>query len=136
SSVESRMRGPHAEVSAQGGDEERAASGRGTRGASGQAYVYRRIPDVICGGTANRRASSAVDCIDGQDRLTVQVRTCADGSAALDPLHRGAVSPETGRYVEDSLWEQVDNGGCPEDPSPEVVLTVEEFRRLPLVPAA
>jgi len=35
-----------------------------------------------------------------------------------------------------SEWEQVDNGGCPEDPEPQVVLTAAEFRRLPLVARA
>ncbi|MDT0166745.1 hypothetical protein Q9R32_14415 [Actinotalea sp. AC32] len=32
-------------------------------------------------------------------------------------------------------WEQVDTGGCPEDPTTTVVLTATDFRRLPLTPS-
>ncbi len=62
----------------------------------------------------------------------VRSRACVDGSVALDPLFRREVDG-SGRQV--GLWEQVDVGGCPEDGGvvEPVVLSGEEFRRLPLV---
>ncbi|MBX9244030.1 PKD domain-containing protein [Actinotalea ferrariae] len=55
---------------------------------------------------------------------------CADGAESLDPLYRRDVDPVTGEGV--GPWVQVDDGGCPEDVAPTIVLSAEEFRRLPL----
>ncbi|WP_372594720.1 PKD domain-containing protein [Actinotalea sp.] len=71
-------------------------------------------------------------CIDGVSGGTV-TRTCADGTTALDPLFR---RPLDASGAPSGPWEQVDNGGCPEDPPVAVVLSAAEFARLPLTPSA
>ena len=102
------------------------------RAASDQPVQYqeRRAPYVRCGSLDSMPRFTS--CIDGIDSIPV-VRTCADGTTALDPLFRREVDPTTGMGL--SPWEQVDNGGCPEDPDTTVVFTVEDFRRLPLTPS-
>ena len=96
------------------------------RGAS--EYEFRRIPPQFCG-TLDATAVSA-PCVDGAASGPV-IRQCSDGSLALAPLFRRPVDPDTGASL--GLWEPTsDVGGCPEDPPVAVVLTAEEFRRLPL----
>ena len=94
-------------------------------------FDFRRIPAAFCG-SLDTLASSPVLCIDGVAGNTV-VRTCADGTTALDPLFRRPLDP-TGTPT--GPWEQIDNGGCPEDPPVTVILTAAEFSRLPLTPSA
>ena len=96
-------------------------------GSSGAAYTYKRIPQTYCG--TNDASPNGAMCVDGVDSGP-RVTTCPDGSAALDPLFRREVNPATGQYV--GPWVQVDAGGCLEDLAAAVVLTAEEFRRLPL----
>ncbi|WP_051480417.1 PKD domain-containing protein [Cellulomonas sp. KRMCY2] len=86
-------------------------------------YEYRRVPLPRCG----ELDPLAVDrqCID--DLGVAQV--CADGSVPLAPLQRREVDPVTGAGL--SPWSRVDPGGC-QDGTDLVVLSVEEFRRLPL----
>ncbi|MCU1432311.1 MAG: hypothetical protein JWP95_1416 [Actinotalea sp.] len=91
-------------------------------------YTYARVPQFYCG-TSNG-LNSRNPCVDGAPSGRI-VRPCADGSTALDPLFRRELDPVTGIQI--GLWEQVDNGGCPEDPpAPVIVLSTEDFRRLPL----
>ncbi len=97
-------------------------------GAGPVAAIFERIPRAFCGnGDATPTVGRA--CVDGADSGEVVI-TCADGSQALDPLFRRALDPVTQRAV--GPWEQVDNGGCPEDVAPVITLSAEEFRRLPL----
>ncbi|WP_024287769.1 hypothetical protein [Cellulomonas sp. KRMCY2] len=91
-------------------------------------FVERRIPVVVCG-TESDLAASGAPCVDGAETFA-RARVCADGSEALPPLWRRDVDPATGLGV--GPWVRVDEGYCPEDDA-AVVLTVEEFRRLPLV---
>ena len=93
------------------------------------AYAYRRVAEEFCG-TNDSTGTDWQMCIDGADS-GVRVTTCPDGSAALDPLYRrplDAAGNPTGP------WERVDDGGCAEDLEP-IVLTAEDFRRLPLTPS-
>ncbi len=96
------------------------------------SYAHRRIPLTYCG-SADGLATSPTACIDGVSGGTVS-RTCADGTAALDPLFRREIDPATGAFI--GPWQQVDSGGCPEDPPVTVVLTAADFSRLPLTPSA
>jgi hypothetical protein len=98
-----------------------------SRGGSGPRYAFQRIAPTFCG-SLDDLATSAAMCVDGVDGGTVS-RVCEDGSSALDPLFRRELDPATGDGV--GPWEQVDNGGCPEDGS-TVLLTASQFRRLPL----
>lgn len=98
---------------------------------AGPRYDYVRLPLIICGTEPRTRAVMDRACVAGISD-TPAVRTCEDGSTALDPLLRREVDAVTGEPLTD--WVQVDTGGCPEDGTPDVVLTAEEFRRLPLVP--
>src|SRR5690554_1477854 len=91
----------------------------------------RRVPS-FCGNLTQDRTHSPDPCVDGAADAPV-LRTCEDGTQALAPLFRRALDAATGEVVEG--WRQVDNGGCPEDPAVDVVLSAEEFRRLPLVPS-
>lgn len=100
------------------------------RAASAAVYAEKRMAHIRCGSLDSMPRFTS--CIDGIDSIPV-VRTCADGTTALDPLFRREVDPATGMGL--SPWEQVDNGGCPEDPDTTVVFTVEDFRRLPLTPS-
>jgi hypothetical protein len=93
-------------------------------------YQYARLPRTVCG-TRDDRAGVTSTCVDDTISGTV-VRLCADGTPALDPLFRHEVDA-TGALVGD--WEQVDVGGCVEDPPVTVVLTAADFRRLPLTPS-
>ena len=95
-------------------------------------YLFVRRPLVLCG-SLEARAFASTMCLAESADLTVN-RVCDDGSAALDPLFRRRVDPTTGAAA--GLWEQVDNGGCPEDPPATVVLTVADFRRLPIAPSS
>lgn len=131
SPIQSRMREAHVHLEGER-TSSRDTAGRASSAAGREPYVYQRIQTVVCGAGVNPRSDSPVPCMDEGDRTITQIRTCEDGSTALDPLHRRAISAETGGYVPGSGWEQVDNGGCPEEPTPQVVLTVEEFRRLPI----
>lgn len=91
-------------------------------------YGYLRRPRAFCG-TLDAVATTA-PCVEGAPSGRV-IRYCADGSEALEPLFRREVDPVTAQYI--GTWEQVEAGGCPEDaPAGPVVVSVEEFRRLPL----
>ncbi|WP_225753147.1 PKD domain-containing protein [Actinotalea sp. Marseille-Q4924] len=94
-------------------------------------HSFKRMPDQVCGSLAGA-AASPTTCVDGAGTVDV-VRSCADGTAALDPLFRRPTDPTTGLFT--GPWEQVDDGGCPEDPAVTVAMTAEDFRRLPLVPS-
>ncbi len=94
-------------------------------------YRSVRIPLKTCGSLAGL-ASSPTACIDGVAN-GAYTRTCADGTRALDPLFRRPIDA-TGAFT--GPWEQVDNGGCPEDPPATVILTAADFSRLPLTPSA
>ena len=89
------------------------------------AYLYRRVPQWICG-TIDPvpNGSRCVDGVESHEQVTV----CPDGSAGLEPLFRRALDREG---VAVGIWEQVDTGGCV-DPVNGVVLSAAEFRRLPL----
>lgn len=103
-----------------------------TTGVSQRAeYAFKRLPDTVCGSLDSPGTTPSL-CIDGAANHEV-VRTCADGSLALDPLFRRPVDPATGLFT--GPWEQVDDGGCAEDPPVTVTLTAEDFRRLPLSPS-
>lgn len=101
---------------------------------AGPSYAYRRFPAQVCGTVDAVRTRSPRPCVDGIETQDLD-RVCDDGSTALAPLYRRLLD-EDGRLTAGSSWEQVDNGGCPEDPNPDVVLTAADFRRLPLVPRA
>lgn len=100
--------------------------------ASEITYEFERRPPTYCGTLTQDRAQSVAPCVDDTEDAPV-LRRCDDGTMALAPLFRRALDADTGEVVEG--WRQVDNGGCPEDPAVEVVLSAEEFRRLPLVAA-
>lgn len=78
------------------------------------------MPAVGCG---FRRVGASEECPAG-DPLELDV-PCADGSARLEPLFRRPTDGSAG-------WEVVDDG-CPQTAPEAVTLSVEEFRRLPLV---
>ena len=90
-------------------------------------FVERRVPVVMCG-TESDPSDTGAPCIDGVETFA-RSRVCADGSDALPPLWRRAVDPATGLGV--GPWVRIDDGYCPQDDA-AVVLTSEEFRRLPL----
>lgn len=110
--------------------ERRTSEGAGAdnRSTAESTYAFKRLPATVCG-SLDGAATALTMCLDGTTSLDV-VRTCQDGSTALDPLFRRPTDPATGLFT--GLWEQVDDGGCPEDPSVPVTLTAEDFRRLPL----
>lgn len=91
-------------------------------------YAFKRMPGRVCG-SLDASASPAGMCVDGTASYDV-VRTCEDGSTALEPLFRRPTDPATGLFT--GPWEQVDDGGCAEDPPVAVTLSAEDFRRLPL----
>lgn len=91
------------------------------------ALVERRIPVVVCG-TESGLADAGAPCVEGASDI-IRSRVCTDGSEALPPLWRRAVDPATGLGV--GPWDRIDDGYCSEDGT-AVVLTAEEFRRLPL----
>lgn len=107
-----------------------AASDDGRAAHAQLKYAYRRVSAAYCG-SLDGLASSPIACIEGVAGGTV-TRTCADGSTALDPLFR---RPLDAAGNVDGPWEQVDNGGCPEDPPVAVILTAADFARLPLTPS-
>lgn len=95
-----------------------------------RSYAYRRVMQYFCG--TEDATSSGIPCVEGAESGPV-IRYCADGSQALDPLYRRPIDPATGYYT--GPWERVDNGGCPGEDD-VVLLTLEQFRRLPLTPSA
>jgi hypothetical protein len=86
-------------------------------------YEYRRIPHVLC----RTHLMEGEEC--GPDAVLPARDLCEDGSRARDPLFRTRSDVPVGTPPE---WELVDPGGCPEDPTPPVTVTAEDFRRLPL----
>jgi hypothetical protein len=90
-------------------------------------YVYRRRAARYCGTEGAQIDGQACVAETGSGRV---VRVCADGSRALDPRWRRPVDTTTGLFT--GPWEQMDNGGCPEDPAIEVVLSATDFARLPI----
>lgn len=92
--------------------------------ASVATYEYRRVPLPRCG----ELDPLGVDrqCIGDLDPAAA---VCVDGSVPLAPLQRREVDPVTGDGL--TAWTRVDPGGC-QDGTGLVVLSVEEFRRLPL----
>lgn len=94
-------------------------------------FETRRTQPVFCGTLSPGSEASAVPCVDGAESGSA-LRQCADGTRALGPLMRRELDASG---VPISEWERVDNGGCPEDPAPSVVLSAAEFRRLPLAAA-
>lgn len=113
---------------------ERAAqfsASEGRRTAEVTTYAFKRLPDTVCGSLDAPGATPGL-CVDGAATHEV-VRTCEDGSTALDPLFRRPVDPASGLFT--GPWEQVDDGGCAEDPPVTVTLSAEDFRRLPLAPS-
>ncbi len=96
-----------------------------------ETFAWRRVAPTYCG-SGEILAASDAPCIDDVAGGTI-TRTCADGSIALNPLFRRPVDA-AGNYT--GPWEQIDNGGCPEDPPTTVILTASAFSRLPLTPSA
>ena len=112
------------------GSKSRGGADRTQPGSSKPAYAIARVPMRTCGSLDNLASSPAM-CIEGVDGGTI-TRTCTDGSIALDPLYRRPIDAD-GNYT--GPWEQVDNGGCTEDPPAAVILTAADFSRLPLTPS-
>ncbi|WP_250443985.1 PKD domain-containing protein [Actinotalea sp. C106] len=97
-------------------------------------FEFKRSPLRFCG-TADAWSGGA-PCVDGAPSGE-WVRTCDDGSVALDPLFRRALDATTGSPT--GGWERVmGDEGCPEDPevAEPVVLSAEQFRELPLLASA
>ena len=92
---------------------------------SGATYVEYRLPLELCG--SRDTALSGRSCV-GELGAEDLVRSCLDGSRALDPLVRRVLSEDE---MPVGPWVQVDDG-CPHDPQAEVVFTMEDFRSLPL----
>ena len=90
-------------------------------------YLHSRIAQKFCGAEDSGRSS--VPCVDDAPSGSI-IRLCPDGTPALDPLFRRLLNADG---QPEGPWEQVDDGGCPEDPEPVVVLSVQDFRELPLV---
>nr|WP_297425458.1 PKD domain-containing protein [uncultured Actinotalea sp.] len=89
------------------------------------------MPDTVCG-SLDGAGTSPTTCVDGTASFET-VRTCEDGATAVDPLFRRPTDPASGLFT--GPWEQVDDGGCPEDPPVTVTVSAEDFRRLPLAPS-
>lgn len=84
---------------------------------------------VKCGSSSLRPSTPANgDCI--RDTDPTQIPECTSG-APIQPLWRRDRTTPTSAW---SLWRLVADWSCPEDVIP--AFTVEDFRRLPLVPAA
>ena len=94
-------------------------------------YTFKRMPDTVCG-ALDGAGTSPTTCVDGTASFET-VRTCEDGATAVDPLFRRPTDPASGLFT--GPWEQVDDGGCPEDPPVTVTVSAEDFRRLPLAPS-
>ncbi|MDO8106029.1 hypothetical protein Q6348_02330 [Isoptericola sp. b441] len=92
-------------------------------------YQYRRIAASYCGGEDGPVAPGQ-RCVAETDG-GVLARLCADGTGARPPQFRREID-DAGAPV--SGWVQVDNGGCPEDPPAEVVVSASDFAELPLEP--
>ena len=84
-----------------------------------------RFPRFYCGSPDVPPTPAA--CLNDITQVGPVLRTCVDGSQGQDPLFRRQVDA-AGLAV--TGWTQVDDG-CPQDDA-AVVLTSEEFRRLPL----
>lgn len=91
-------------------------------------YEFVRRPVGACGTRTWEETLVSNPCAHDPDDFSV-IRQCDDGSMAQHPLFRRALDAADAPA---GPWELVDNGGCPEDPAADVILTVEEFRRLPL----
>lgn len=102
------------------GGKSRTASPVGEAAPQRSTFEFKRMPAVGCG---FRRVGASEECPAGEP-LALDV-PCADGSARLEPLFRRPVDGSDG-------WEVVDDG-CPASSPDVVTLSVEEFRRLPLV---
>ncbi|WP_250444834.1 PKD domain-containing protein [Actinotalea sp. C106] len=120
--------GRHEQRGAGSGD---AASAASPSTSSTPAPEYRRIPVGFC---------VAEDWMDGTETClgeggTYLTPDCEDGSDYLQPLFSRPVDSSGAASGE---WEQVDEGGCAEDAAAAqaVVLTAEQFRRLPLQPSS
>ncbi|MBO1752458.1 PKD domain-containing protein [Actinotalea sp. BY-33] len=96
------------------------------------APEYRRIPIGFC--IAEDWMDGTQACL-GDDGATYITPECEDGSDYLQPLFTRPVDSSGAASGE---WEQVDEGGCAEDAAAAqvVVLTAEQFRRLPLQASA
>jgi hypothetical protein len=109
----------------------RTTSEAGEKPAVAVTYTFKRMPGTVCG-SLDGAGTSPTTCVDGTGSFET-VRTCEDGSTAVDPLFRRPTDPATGLFT--GPWEQVDDGGCPEDPPVTVTVSAEDFRRLPLTPS-
>ena len=104
-----------------------ATADPGSGDPAGQLYDYRRIPVELCAGDAAAQSSrTCVADISAEEFA----RTCPDGTPALDPVYRARLNPQA-EVIGPYEWYQDDP--CPADAQPGVVLSVEDFRRLPLV---
>lgn len=93
-------------------------------------YEYQRIAPGYCGGDDGLVAPGQWCVAETGDG--VANRTCADGTPALAPLYRREVDAS---HSPIGPWVQIDNGGCPEDPPAEVIVTATDFAALPLQPS-
>jgi hypothetical protein len=103
-----------------GGRDRTAAAAGVAKSAVVPEYEFKRMPAVGCG---FRRVGAREECPAG-DPLQLSA-PCADGRERLEPLFRRPADGSAG-------WDVVDDG-CPETAPEAVTLSVEEFRRLPLV---
>ena len=90
-------------------------------------YAEKHLPQVLCG-TLDSRPINAL-CAEGASSGPV-LRECTDGSQSSDLVLRQPLNAESERP--EGSWFQAGPGGCPEDVEPEIRLSVEDFRRLPL----
>ena len=95
-----------------------------------EPYEYQRIAPEYCGGDDGLVAPGQW-CV-AETAGGVANRTCADGTPALAPMFRREVDASR---VPIGPWVQIDNGGCPEDPPAEVIVTATDFAALPLQPS-
>lgn len=102
----------------------------GEDGSPAATYQYRRLAAGYCGGDDGLVAPSQWCVAETGDG--VANRTCADGTPALAPLYRREVDASRSPI---GPWVQIDNGGCPEDPPAEVIVTATDFAALPLQPS-
>lgn len=94
-------------------------------------YEFIRRPAGTCGTRTWEETLVSNPCAHDPDDFSV-IRQCDDGSMAQHPLFRRTLDSAG---APDGPWGLVDNGGCPEDLAADVILTVEEFQRLPLTAA-
>ncbi len=101
-----------------------------TNASSAPPYEYLRIAAGYCGGDDGPVAPGQW-CV-AETGAGVANRTCADGTSALAPMFRRELDT-TGHAM--GPWVQIDNGGCPEDPPADVIVTATDFAALPLQPS-